>query len=112
MRFEINEQKTHFITNASRQTVTGLTVNDKISIKSDYKKKLRQELYYVNKHGIPNVVNHQQMKKYIDIIIPKRGYAQYYNNLMGRINYVLSIEPNNTYFIKEKRKLLAKGLYY
>lgn len=108
MGFEINERKTHFITNASRQIVTGLTVNTKVNINSDYKRKLRQELYYAIKYGIPDVVLRQQMKDYIESNTPETGYVRYYKNLMGRINYVLSIEPNNTYFIKAKERLHEK----
>ena len=39
MGFELNESKTHFISNADRQTVTGLVVNEKLSIPSSYKRK-------------------------------------------------------------------------
>ena len=105
MGFELNERKTHFVTNASRQTVTGLTVNEKVSVNSAYKKKLRQELYYVSKYGIPDVVRRQQMKEYMIADDPQRGFASYYSSLMGRINFVLSVEPDNTYFIKAKEIL-------
>ena len=44
MGLTLNEKKTHFITNAGRQSVTGLTVNEKVSVVSDYKRKLRQEI--------------------------------------------------------------------
>lgn len=46
MGFDLNEAKTHFITNAGRQSVTGLTVNEKVSVPAGYKRSLRQEVYY------------------------------------------------------------------
>ena len=51
MGLELNEKKTHFVTNASRQSVTGLTVNEKLSVSREYKRKLRQELYYICRFG-------------------------------------------------------------
>ena len=105
MGFELNEHKTHFITNASKQTVTGLTVNEKVNVNVDYKQELRQELYYAIKFGIPSVVDRQKMKQYIVPSNPLKGYISYYTNLMGRLDYVLSIEPDNDYFIDAKKEL-------
>ena len=58
MGFELNEAKTHFISNADRQTVTGLVVNEKLSIPSSYKRNLRQEIYYTLKFGIEDSIVH------------------------------------------------------
>ena len=95
MGFTINEKKTRFITNATRQTVTGLTVNEKISIPSDYKRKLRQELYYVSKFGIRSAA------EYLD----QPDALKYCQSLMGRVCYVLSVEPKNESFLKAKEAL-------
>lgn len=95
MGFEINEKKTRFITNASRQTVTGLTVNEKVSVPSDYKRRLRQEVYYVGRFGIESAAdywNHPDPMKYCQ-------------SLMGKVCYVLSVEPDNEQFIKAKKTL-------
>lgn len=108
MGFELNEKKTHFVTNASCQMVTGLTVNEKVSVNSEYKQKLRQELYYVSKFGFQNVIERQQMKEYINKANPQKGYAAYYYSLMGRIDFVLSVEPDNAYFVKAKENLNEK----
>ena len=43
MGFELNERKTRFVTRANRQSVTGLTVNEKVSVSGDYKRGRRQE---------------------------------------------------------------------
>ena len=95
MGFELNEAKTHFVTNASRQTVTGLTVNEKINVNSDYKRKLRQEIYYSNRFGVKSAADY----------LHEPDAQKYYSRLMGRINFVLSIDPDNEYFIKAKEKL-------
>lgn len=101
MGYEINEKKTHFITNASRQTVTGLTVNEKVSVPRDYKRRLRQELYYVLTYGFENVLGRlrsQGVTDYADM-------QQYHSVLMGKINFILSVEPDNPSFIRMKDAL-------
>ena len=54
--FEVNEDKTKFITNSSSQRVTGLTVNEKVSIPKEYKRQLRQEVYYAIKYGLADSI--------------------------------------------------------
>lgn len=100
MGFEINERKTHFLSNANRQTVTGLTVNEKISIPSDYKRKVRQELYYAQKFGIENVIIHKGLADFI--IGGKADIVKYKAYLLGKVNYILSIEPDNAYYVQAK----------
>lgn len=103
MNFEINENKTRFITNANRQTVTGLTVNEKVSIASDYKRKLRQEIYYVGKYGLENAILHENLKEYISD--GKADTFRYFNYLVGKVNFVLSVEKDNEYFRNVLNKL-------
>lgn len=115
MCFELNEKKTHFITNANRQSVTGLTVNEKVSVSSVYKRSLRQEVYYVLKFGLAENIIRANRKDFMTGNIP--NIEKYYNNLLGRIAFVLQIEPQNTWFqnaltelktskiIKQERKL-------
>ena len=94
----LNEDKTHFITDSFRQTVTGLTVNEKVNVTADYKRKLRQELYYADRFGIESAAQ----------FLHQPDAQKYYQQLMGRLNFVLSIEPDHTYFINAKEKLSEK----
>ena len=92
MGFEVNAKKTHFVTNSSRQSVTGLTVNEKMSVSSDYKRKLRQEVHYALEFGFSDALSH--------VGNPNITSAeQYRNHLVGKIKYVLQIEPQNHWFI-------------
>ncbi|MBQ3264911.1 MAG: RNA-directed DNA polymerase [Ruminococcus sp.] len=95
MGFTVNEKKTRFITNASRQTVTGLTVNEKVNVPSDYKRRLRQELYYAAKFGVSSAADYKGLT----------DAEQYYQSLMGWLNHVLSVEPENESFLKAKQAL-------
>ncbi len=119
MGFLLNAKKTHFLSNANRQTVTGLTVNEKISVPADYKRKLRQEVYYALKYGLEDIVTDRfppddfieyngELFPYRPQLTPtilRREIEQYRNELVGKINYVLSIEPRNRYFREAKEKL-------
>lgn len=96
MGFELNEKKTHFITNANKHIVTGLTVNEKISVQRDYKRALRQEVYYVLKFGMVENIIRIGRKDFIKGGLP--DVVKYYNSLLGRIAFVLQIEPENTWF--------------
>lgn len=87
--FELNPDKTCFVTNASRQTVTGITVNQRLTVPSDYKRRLRQELYYVKKHGMADAAARLGAD-------PQKYRAA----LIGKINYVLQVEGDNACFKK------------
>lgn len=86
----LNEKKTHFVTHAARQSVTGLTVNEKVAVSGDYKRKLRQEVHYALKYGVRNSFTHVKTEC--------ADAYQYCLSLMGRIAFVLQIEPENVWF--------------
>jgi retron-type reverse transcriptase len=48
----LKNRKTAVIPSTKRQTVTGIVVNEKIGLTKEYKKKIRQEIYYMKKYGI------------------------------------------------------------
>lgn len=98
MGFEVNNKKTHFITHNNRQTVTGLVVNERARISSDYRRKLRQEVYYIKKFGIDDAFSHLKDNKY-------KSADNYLCSLEGKINYVLQVEPHNMEFTKLKTEL-------
>lgn len=81
--FFINPRKTVILKNGQRKSVTGITVNEKVSVCRKYKKQLRQELYYCQKYGL---------KEHIKTIAKNENYGSV---LLGRINYVLSVEKYN-----------------
>lgn len=101
--FELNKRKTHFVKHTHQQNVTGIVVNEKIQVPIEYRRKLRQELYYLHKFGANNVIF---KNNYTDFIINGNTLDEkYINSLLGKINYVLQIDPDNNEFVKEKEKL-------
>ena len=85
MGFLLNEQKTRIQRPGQQQTVTGIVVNEKLSIPADYRRKLRQELYYCKKFGI------QEHLQKTGLEIPDDIYRM---QLLGKVNYVLQVHPD------------------
>ncbi len=104
--FELNEAKTHFITNAGRQSVTGLTVNEKVAVSAPYKRQLRQEIYYALKFGAVESILRGGHETYVVDGVPDE--ERYWAHLLGRTQYVLQIEPENRWFCEAKERLLAE----
>lgn len=93
---ELNKDKIHVIPNSQQQVVTGIVVNKKIQTPKNYRKKIRQEIYYLKKFGIIShlkTINFQGLPD------------QYIANLYGRIMYVLQINDNDQEFIQYKTYL-------
>ena len=107
--FQVNEKKTTFVTNASSQRVTGLAVNEKVSIPKEYKRQLRQELYYALKFGLENSILHGNKTNYVFDGVPDAG--GYYAHLSGKLQYVLQIEPHNAWFADAAQRLYEKYYY-
>jgi len=101
--FELNRKKTHFVKNTHRQIVTGIVVNEKAQVSRDYRRKLRQDLYYLHKFGAEDVIRKNNLTEFIDgsFICDE----EYVRSLAGKINYILQIDPGNDEFIAEKGKI-------
>lgn len=85
--FTININKTRYIGNSKKQTVTGLTVNNGVSVDKKMIKFIKQELYYCLKFGYKN---HLEYKRRNGHII-KTGYKDW---LFGKICFIYSINKN------------------
>jgi retron-type reverse transcriptase len=96
--FEINEKKTRFIKNTNRQSVTGITVNEKLSVSRDYKRSLRAELHAVFKFGLCDAMLRKTGEKYVSGSTAQP--LRYLDSLEGKVRFVLSVEPENAYFLK------------
>lgn len=84
--FYLNSKKTVVLHKGQRMEITGIVVNEKISIAKDYKKSIRQELFYCQKYGIQSHLERVGITDAPDV---------YRLKLLGRINYILSVEPQN-----------------
>ncbi len=99
MGLSLNEKKTHFVTRASRQSVTGLTVNEKVSVSSEYKRDLRQQVHYALRFGFADALSKRNDHAF-------QSADRYARHLIGRVRYVLQIEPHNVWFQNALQQLL------
>lgn len=83
-KFKINHGKFKIQYKTSRQMVTGLIVNEKLSVPRETKKFLRKQIYYCKKYG---VYDHMKWEK-----IDKLNYKDY---LYGLAYFIKMVEPDN-----------------
>ena len=95
--FLLNEQKTKIQRPGQQQTVTGIVVNEGLSIPADYRRKLRQELYYCRRFGI---------REHLQRIGSEISEETYRMQMIGKVNYLLQVHPNNRDML-EARKWLS-----
>jgi retron-type reverse transcriptase len=93
----LKNRKTAVIPDYKCQTVTGIVVNEKINLAKEYKKKIRQEMYYINKFGLD-----QHLKR-----IGETDKKKYLLSLKGRVAFVLQTTPTDREFL-EYKSLLTK----
>jgi len=80
--YEINAEKTKIFRQNQYQSVTGIVVNDHLQVSKKYRKKIRQEMYFLLKYNLG-----EHMAKIGLTMSPKT----YINHLLGKINHVLFI---------------------
>lgn len=81
----LNDGKTKLMYPGRRQTVTGVVVNQTPAVPVEYRRALRQELYFCRRFGVEE---HLRRRGVSD---PPRVYL---TRLLGRVNYVLQITPD------------------
>ena len=86
--FRLNYDKIFVIAKHKKQKVTGLVVNKKINVEKEYRKKIRQEIYYIQRFGLKDHLR----------ILGFKDKEKYLNSLRGRINFV--------YFVTKSKEFL------
>ncbi len=99
--FYLNRKKTAFLKDGQRKEVTGIVVNDKVSVPKEYRRKIRSEVHYIKKFGIDSHLSH---------IGCNTDKVKYLMSLFGKINYALSVSPDNAE-MKNCKKIIGKILY-
>lgn len=90
---KLNGQKTKIMKPNQRQVVTGIIVNNKkIQVPKEKRKKLRQEVYFIQKYGLKD-----HLRK---INCSKENYLEH---LLGTAKYILFINPDDQETKKYKK---------
>jgi RNA-directed DNA polymerase len=83
--FELNEKKTKLRLKHQKQEVTGIVVNEKLQVNRDYRRLVRQQIYYIKRYGLKD----QSEKNGFDEPL------KYLRHLLGKSNFVLFINPKD-----------------
>jgi RNA-directed DNA polymerase len=86
---EINNKKTRLMHRHQRQEVTGVIVNNKMQAPREIRRRLRQEVYYIKKHGLSSHLDRTENYR-----------ANYLRHLLGIANYITFINPKDTEAMK------------
>ena len=97
--FFLHGQKTALRSAGQRQKVTGLVVNDKVSVPREERRAIRQEAYYCRRFGVED-----HLKRTGASLAPEA----YLDRLLGRVGYVLQADPGCTWAGEARRWLLAE----
>ena len=95
LELTLNPKKTKLMKPSERQTVTGIVVNEKPQVVFHKRNKIRQELYYIKKYGLASHMDRKRIKR--------KGYVEH---LLGKVNFVLQINPNDKEFTGYKEDLI------
>lgn len=94
--FELNQKKTRVLGRGNAQSVTGIIVNEKVQVSRAYRRKLRQEVYLFDRYGVKPAGDH-------DSALHEAEKERI--RLLGKMQYVLSVNPEDVWFGKMYKKL-------
>lgn len=98
----LNDKKTVVVRKGQKHSVTGIVVNEKISAPSEYKKEIRQQMHYCMKFGVKSHIERQGGNE---------SPENYVAKLVGKVNYILNLEPQNNEMKKYKSWLKGEILW-
>lgn len=94
--FFLNEKKTQFKLDGRKKIVTGVSISSgELKAPRVFKRKLRAQIYELER----NVSNLARLPSFDPLV---------YERLLGRLNYLLQIEPENQY-AKAKKKTISES---
>ena len=95
-RFTINNEKTKVFHQNQSQNVTGIVVNEYQQVGKKYRKKIRQEMYYLQRYGLTGHYSHTSYPF---------SEQSYLNHLLGKVNHVLHVNGDDQEMIGYRQKL-------
>ncbi|EQB8042709.1 reverse transcriptase family protein [Aeromonas hydrophila] len=92
--FSLNKGKTRLKKGASKKIITGVSITSgRVMAPRIFKRNLRTEIYHLER-------NNYAISSPIDPML--------YERLIGKLNFLLQVEPENTYAIEKKKALIEK----
>lgn len=102
--FELNQSKTKVIKQGQRQSALGVVLNEKQQVSKEYRKQIRQEIHYCSKYSVKSHLERMNDNRFV---LPngEPDYIGYVENLYGRINFALQINPEDMEMISYRNSL-------
>lgn len=97
--FFLNDKKARLLPAGRRQTVTGLVVNEKVSVSREARRALRQAVYFCRRFGVEG-----HLERIGEDLTPEA----YLERLLGRVGYVLQADPGCAWALEARRWLLEE----
>ncbi|MFI8606698.1 reverse transcriptase family protein [Cellulophaga baltica] len=94
LNLRLNNDKIKLMKPHQRQVISGITVNHKMQVSKKKRNEIRNEMFYIKKFGLENHKKKTGQNK-----------DNYFLHLMGKINYILLINPKDVEFIDYKKYL-------
>lgn len=102
--FSLNINKIKVQRKGHRQIITGITVNDVVNVNTKYRKNLRLEIHhYLSDHRDVHL-----RKKFPKNTINEELMLYYTDSLIGKINYILYINPKNKGYFEQQKTILKQ----
>ena len=92
--FRLNPKKTRVLGQHQAQKVTAIVVNEKLQVSRQYRRQLRQELHYLALYGTGAKAAGEF-----------EFFEDYLQQLLGRISFVLYVDPTNQEFRTARERL-------
>lgn len=99
--FKINFRKTKFFSKRHRQRVTGITINEGLSVGRNNYRKMRSILHSCKKNGIENTLN--ECKEF-DFSKGGKNSKHFMHFLQGHIRFIMSVNHNQGNKLMEEFK--------
>jgi RNA-directed DNA polymerase len=95
--FQINDDKIRAQEQHEQQLVTGIVVNStKMQVAKKRRKDVRQQMYYIKRFGLENHLSKRKITK-----------SNFLSHLLGVINFILFINPNDSEVLGYKKEIYS-----
>ncbi|MFA7361976.1 MAG: retron St85 family RNA-directed DNA polymerase [Candidatus Kapaibacterium sp.] len=83
-KLKLNKNKTRTMFNHQRQEVTGIVVNKRMQVARNVRRKLRQDVFYIQKYGLNDHIRRKDIKE-----------SNYIKHLLGLSNFIKFVNPKD-----------------
>ena len=103
-QFRLNRKKTRKCKQGQRKIVTGIVVNEKLNVKREYVREIRNLLFIWERYGYNDAK--ARYNNHIRKSTPDASPSELLNVLVGRINFIKQVKgKNDPIFLRFKNKL-------